>query len=183
MAGANNSPRGRLAYRSAAACQVLTRPGTATDSGPIRGTFGPTINVLFNPCGAMPLPLNATTPSDGVLISQNASPPRPHHGISTTHCTAEAASPASTALPPCCNTCSAAAAASECPADTMPCDPTTPPRRVSGDNGDGLDLDEHLRVLQARDDNRRAGGKRVMEVAGIRLAHGRGVGALLQIDG
>src|SRR5712692_6410198 len=181
MAGASVSAKGRLANCSATAGQVLTKPGTATDNGPIRGTLGPGTNSVCKPRGAPPLPLNATTPSDGVLISQNASPPRPHHGISTTHCTAEAASPASTALPPCCNTCSAAAAASECPADTMPCDPTTPPRRVSGDNGDGLDLDEHLRVLQARDDNRRAGGKRVMEVAGIRLAHGRGVGALLQI--
>ena len=137
------------------------------DSGPNRGSVPPGIDAVAKALGTAPAPFKASTRPSALDTRAKPSPPRPHHGSSRTHCTADAAMAASTALPPSDSTAAPVSAASRQPAlTTAPQeDSAAMPPPVSGagssrpeahrsDNGDRLNFDEHLRVLEASHEHR-----------------------------
>jgi hypothetical protein len=69
--------------------------------------------------GAVPTPLMTTTGWSFILISRGISPPRPKWSISVMEAARVAATPASTALPPCSRICVPAATSWLLPAPSM----------------------------------------------------------------
>ena len=104
----SSEPRSRVPNRSRAMFQPWTQPGVTTLSGPRSGTRSwPAVRtnsaVAFEP--ARPLAFSTIGCSaPGRLIRRKRSPPTPHIWGQTTPSTAQAATHASSALPPSCST-------------------------------------------------------------------------------